>query len=153
MTISDPLDIAILRHLQRSTRTTSEAIAEAVGLSPSACQRRIKRLRQCGAIASEIAVLDPGVAGQRLTLIVQVVLARGRADIVDSFKQAVRKVPEVQQCYYVTGDVDFILVITARDMSDYEDLTRRLFFDNRDIQKFQTIVVMDTVKLGLEIPL
>ena len=153
MIVSDPIDIAILRHLQRTTRKTSEAIAEAVGLSPSACQRRIKRLRQCGAIASEIAVLDPEVAGARLTLIVEVVLARGRADIIDRFKRAVREMPEVQQCYYVTGDVDFILVVTAKDMSDYEGLTRRLFFDNPDILKFQTIVVMDTVKLGLEIPL
>lgn len=153
MSISDPLDLAILRRLQRSTRETSETIAAAVGLSPSACQRRIKRLRQSGAIASEIAVLDPEIAGSRLTLIVEVVLAGGRADLVDRFKRMVRDVPEVQQCYYVTGDTDFILVITAKDMADYERLTRLLFFDKRDIHKFHTIVVMDTVKLGLGIPI
>ena len=149
----DQFDVAILNLLQVNNRLTSEAIAERVGLSPTACQRRIKRLRAEGAIAKEIAVIDPELVGGRITLIVQAVLARGRADIVDAFKREVQAIPEVQQCYYVTGEADFILIVTAEDIAAYERLTRRIFFGNPNIQKFQTIVVMDSVKVGLEIPL
>ena len=149
----DQFDVAILSLLQDDNRLTSEAIAEQVGLSPTACQRRIKRLRAEGAIAAEVAVLDPDLVGGRITLIVQVILAHGRADIIDSFKREMRAIPEVQQCYYVTGESDFILIVTAEDIASYERLTRRIFFGNPNIQKFQTIVVMDSVKVGLKIPL
>lgn len=149
----DNFDVAILRCLQVDNRQTSEAIGAEIGLSPTACQRRIKRLRASGVIASEVAILDPDRIGGRLTLIVQVLLARGRTDIIDSFKREIRDIPEVQQCYYVTGEHDFILVVTAEDMAAYEKLTRRIFFANPNIQKFQTIVAMESVKLGLQIPL
>lgn len=153
MTDLDDFDIAILRCLQVDNRQTSEAIGSEVGLSPTACQRRVKRLRASGAIASEVAILDPDRVGGRLTLIVQVVLERGRADIIDSFKRDIHTIPEVQQCYYVTGEYDFILIVTVEDMASYERLTRQIFFANPDIQKFHTIVAMESVKLGLQIPL
>lgn len=149
----DDFDVAILRLLQDDTRVTSETLAEAVGLSPTACQRRLKRLRESGAIAREVAVLDPDRVGGRITLIVQIVLERTRVDFVDSFKRDMLKAPEVQQCYYVTGEYDFVLIVTADDLADYEAVTQRLFFGNRSIQKFHTTVVMQSVKLGLGIRL
>ena len=149
----DAFDVKILNSLQANNRMTSEALAERVGLSPTACQRRIKRLRESGAISAEVAVVSPEVLGGRVTLIIQVLLERGRADIVDSFKREIRAIPEVQQCYYVTGEYDFVLVMTAKDMADYERLTRRIFFDNPNIQRFHTSVTMESVKVGLQIPL
>ena len=149
----DDFDVAILRCLQDNNRLTSEALAEQVGLSPTACQRRMKKLRHSGAIAGDVSVVDPAHVGGRMIMIVQVVLARGQADIVDAFKRDVRRTPEIQQCYYVTGDSDFVLVVTARDMADYEALTRRIFFDNPNIQKFHTMVAMETVKAGLKLAL
>ncbi len=149
----DEFDVALLNQLQRDNRQTSEALAAAVGLSPTACQRRMKRLREAGTIRADVAVLDPARVGRRATFVVQVDLARGRADIIDGFKRDMQKIPEVQQCYYVTGESDFIVIIVAEDIAHYEALTRRIFFDNPDIRKFHTQVVMDSVKLGLEIPL
>jgi Lrp/AsnC family leucine-responsive transcriptional regulator len=149
----DDFDTALLRELQVNNRLTSEALAERVGLSPTACQRRVKRLRETGAIQAEVAVVSPDAAGKRVTLIVEIELERGRADIVDNFKREVQSIPEIQQCYYVTGKADFVLIVTARDMAEYEQLTRKIFFGNPNIQHFTTIVVMDSVKLGLEIPL
>ncbi|MGI9382338.1 MAG: Lrp/AsnC family transcriptional regulator [Methyloligellaceae bacterium] len=149
----DDFDVALLRCLQDDNRMTSEAIAEQVGLSPTACQRRMKKLRQSGAIAGDVSIVDPEHVGGRMVMIVQVVLARGQADIVDAFKRDARRTPEIQQCYYVTGEADFVLVVTAKDMADYERLTRRIFFDNPNIQKFQTMVAMETVKAGLKISL
>jgi DNA-binding Lrp family transcriptional regulator len=149
----DPFDLAILARLQTNNRLTSDEIARAVHLSPTACQRRIKRLRAEGVIVGDVAVLSASALGRRLTLLVEVVLVRGRADVVESFKALVRAAPEVQQCYYVTGEHDFVLVVTAEDMADYERLTQRLFFGFPHVQKFHTTVVMETVKLGLGLPL
>ena len=149
----DDFDVAILKRLQDNNRETSDVIADAVGLSATSCQRRIKRLRERGAIAADIAVLNPDVVGGRVTLIVEIILERGRADIVDAFKREMRKLPEVQQCYYVTGNADFILIVTAHDMASYEQFTRRAFFGNPNILRFNSIVVMDTVKAGLQIPI
>jgi len=132
---------------------TSEALAAAVGLSPTACQRRVKRLRERGAIAADIAVLSPDVISGRITVIVQVVMKHGSSASVDTFKREMQKVPEVQQCYYTTGDHDFLLIVTARDVAEYEQLTRRIFFENPSISRFQTIIVMDSVKVGLQVPL
>lgn len=148
----DAFDLALLRCLQQDCRRTSESLAAEVGLSATACQRRLKRLRRSEVIAKEVAVLAPDALGGRMTLIVQVVLARGRADIVDAFKRQVRVQPEIQQCYYVTGDCDFVLIVTAKDIADYETFTRRVFFENPNIQKFHTMVAMENVKLGLEVP-
>ncbi len=149
----DEFDVKLLNCLQGNNKMTSDALAETVGLSSTACQRRIKRLREGGVIVDDIAVLSPEVGGGRITLIVQVLLQRGRSDIIDTFKREVRTIPEVQQCYYVTGDYDFTLIVTAKDMADYETLTRRIFFDNPNIQRFHTSVVMENVKVGLRFPL
>ncbi|MCZ4282743.1 Lrp/AsnC family transcriptional regulator [Kiloniella laminariae] len=148
----DGFDRSILRCLQQSTRFTSEQIAEKVGLSATACQRRIKRLRDTGAIEREVAVLSPGAVGNQLTLLVQIVVKRGRSDVIDAFKRDMQALPEVQQCYYVTGSFDFIMIVTASDITEYEHFTRRAFFDNPCIQEFTTTVVMERVKVGLEYP-
>jgi Lrp/AsnC family leucine-responsive transcriptional regulator len=149
----DSFDISILKIMQGNSKIKSETIAETVGLSATACQRRIKRLRDSGVIESEIAVLKPNALGGWVSLVVQIVLERGGAQTVDQFKKQMRDTPEVQQCFYVTGEYDFVLIVVVRDMSAYELLTRQLFFENPLIRKFNTIVSMETVKRGLALPL
>lgn len=153
MTDLDSFDVRLLNCLQVDAHQTSEVLSRQVGLSATACQRRIKKLRASGAIEKEIAVVSPDVMGDRVTLMVQVTLNRGGVNIIDEFKRDVAKIPEVQQCYYVTGDYDFALIITARSMAEYEQLTRKNFFENLKILRFHTTVVMETVKAGLHIPL
>jgi Lrp/AsnC family leucine-responsive transcriptional regulator len=80
-------------------------------------------------------------------------LERERADIVDKFKKAIRTTKEVMIGYYVTGDADFVLIVTAKDMEDYEQFTRRFFYENHDIKGFKTMVVMDRVKAGFAVPI
>jgi Lrp/AsnC family leucine-responsive transcriptional regulator len=149
----DSFDRTILTCLQANSRMTAEALSAEVGLSPAACQKRVKRLRDRGVIEREIAVLSPRAVARGLTLIVEVTLERERAEILDAFKRRMRAAPEVMQCYYVTGSADFILILTARDMSDYEDFTRRHFFAESAVSRFNTNVVMDRVKVGLSVPL
>ncbi|MDF0731952.1 Lrp/AsnC ligand binding domain-containing protein [Pseudomonas entomophila] len=69
------------------------------------------------------------------------------------FKQAIRNTPEVMSGFYITGDADFMLVVTCRNMEDYEHFTRRFFYENSDIKSFKTMGVMDRVKAGFTLPI
>lgn len=149
----DAFDLKLLSILQANTRGTAEELAAQVGLSPSACLRRVRRLREGGVIEAEVAVVAPRAVGRELTMVVQVALERERADIMDAFKRAMRATPEVMQCFYVTGDIDFILIVTMPSMEDYERFTNRFFFQNPNVRRFTTLVVMDRVKVGLAVPI
>jgi len=149
----DRIDARILSALQVSNRLTSEQIAEKAGLSPTACQRRIKQLRSEGVIEGDVSIISPKAVGRHIAMLVLVTLERERTDIIDRFKQAIRATPEVMHGYYVTGDADFALVVTAKDMEDYERFTRKFFYDNPDIKGFKTMVIMDRVKAGFVIPI
>lgn len=151
--VLDGFDLKILNVVQVDNRSTADTLADKVGLSPSACLRRLKRLREEKVIESDIAVISPEAVGRTLTMIVEVTLERERPDIMDEFKRSMRQTPEVMQCYYVTGEIDFILIVTARDMRQYEAFTQLFFFDNPNVRRFHTLVVMDRVKVGLSVPL
>jgi DNA-binding Lrp family transcriptional regulator len=99
-----------------------------VNLSAPAVQRRIKRMEELGVIHANIAVVNPAKIGQSITIFVQVEMESERTDLYESAKRSFTSAPGVQQCYYVTGEADFMLVVTVNNMSDYEALTRRLFF-------------------------
>ncbi|MFC4348757.1 Lrp/AsnC family transcriptional regulator [Kordiimonas lipolytica] len=149
----DGFDVKILNELQDNSRQTSEVIADKVGLSPAATQRRIKKLREDGTIKKEVAILCPKSLGGRTTLIVQVAFSCGGEATIETFKQQMLQVPEVQQCYYVTGQTDFILIMTVKDMKDFDRITREYLFTNPSIGRFETIVAIDTFKEGFKIPL
>lgn len=149
----DEIDLRILGTVQKNNRLTSEAIAEKVGVSATACQRRLKRLRAKGVIEADVSIISAKAAGRPIQMLVLVTLERERSDIIDRFKKAIRTTPEVVNGFYVTGDVDFVLYVTARDMEDYEQFTRRFFYENQDIKGFRTLVVMDRVKVGFALPL
>ncbi len=148
----DSFDKKILEILQHNNRITSDALGEKVGLSATACQRRIKKLRDSDVIAKEVMVLDGLALDNFVTIIVTIELKQGCNNGIDEFKKRMKNNKNVQQCYYVAGDSDFIVIITARNMLEYEKLTKALFFFDENIKKFQSNVVMDNVKLGLEIP-
>ncbi len=149
----DEFDRKILKCLQKTNRMKTEAIGAEVGLSATAVQRRIKRLRDKGVIQAEVAVVDPDAVGGMIRTVVGVALERGRTDVMDAFKRKALEEREVQQCYWVTGEFDFVLVVVVRSTSDYEALAKRLFVDDPNIRRFDTFVAMETVKLGLEIPM
>lgn len=149
----DRADLALLSAVQKNNRLTSEELAEIAHLSPTACQRRLKRLRAEGVIEADVSIVSPKAVGRHVTVVVMVSLERERADIIDRFKTAIRNTREVMIGYYVTGDADFLLVVTAKDMEDYEQFTRRFFYENNDIKGFKTMVVMDRVKAGFAFPI
>ena len=149
----DSADYTLLNLLQENARQNLEILSEKSGLSIASVQRRLKKLREDGVIEKEIAVLDPEKTGYPMTFIVMVEMEREQLDQLDAFKRVARADKQVQQCYYVTGEADFCLICIAENMSDFEALTHRLFFGNRNVRRFRTSVVMDRTKTGLSIPL
>lgn len=149
----DAFDLKILDILQHNNATPQREIGEAVNLSAPAVQRRIKRMEESGVIAANVAVIDPGKVGRPITVIVEVEVESERIDLLDATKASFAAASEVQQCYYVTGEADFVLIVTVASMGEYEALTRRLFFANPNIRRFRTLVAMDRVKAALTVPL
>ena len=153
MFVLDRIDANILNAVQKNNRITSEELGNLVGLSATACQRRLKTLRKEGVIEGDVSIVSPKAVGRNVFMLVLVTLERERSDIIDRFKKSIHNTPEVMTGYYVTGDSDFVLVITSRNMEDYEQFTRRFFYENSDIKSFKTLVVMDRVKAGFELPI
>lgn len=148
----DQMDAKILNLIQRNNRLTVEQIGAEVGLSPSACQRRLGRLRKDKVIRDEVAIVDPAKVGKKLTMIIDVTLERERPEVMTRFKSAMRGHPQVMQCYYVTGDKDFILVVSMRDMEEFDAFLTEFCIENPAIGRFSTSVVVDPVKVGLAVP-
>ncbi len=149
----DKFDRRILAILQRDNLATSQALGERVGLSASAVQRRIKRMRDARIILRDTAVLDGRALDRPLTVIVEVSVDREAKDVVESFRNRAMATAEVQQCYYVTGEADFVLIVAARSMEDYQDIARRLFLDDANVRRFRSSVVIEALKATLDIPI
>jgi len=142
----DRYDRAILRIVQRDNRTPQRTIADAVNLSAAAVQRRIAALEASGVIARNVAIVNPDAVSMTITAIVEVRLKDERAATVDRAKKQFSDAPEVQQCFYVTGGISFVLIIVAPDMRTYEGLTRKLFAENEVVESFRTLIALDRVK-------
>ncbi|GAB1584788.1 Lrp/AsnC family transcriptional regulator [Phyllobacterium phragmitis] len=149
----DRIDRKLLDVLQANARTPAEKIGAEIGLSPSAVQRRIARLRDSGTITAEVAIVDPGAAGYPLSMIVDIEVERERPELLAAFKRWIAREGAVQEAWYVTGDSDFVLVVAARDIKDYDALTQRLVSENPNIRRFRTRVALGTLKRGSAVPL
>ncbi|MUZ75636.1 winged helix-turn-helix transcriptional regulator [Agrobacterium vitis] len=139
--------------VQKNNRLTSDVIGDQVGLSATACQRRLKRLRSEGIIESDVSIVSAKAIGRPIQMLVLVTLERERIDIIDKFKKEIKSSAEITTGFYITGDADFLLYITARSMEDYEEYTRRFFYENQHIKSVKTMVVVDRVKAGFALPI
>lgn len=148
----DEFDRAILQILQKDCQLKAEAIADEVGLSPSAVQRRLKRLREGGTIQAEVAVINRKATNFPMTFIAGMEIERDNYDALARFRLWADKQENVQQVYYVTGQVDLIAIITARDVEHYDDISAQLMADNPQIRRMTTNVVLRDVKVGLHVP-
>jgi len=113
----------------------------------------LKRRNGTGVIEREVIQLNPQKANALMTFVVEVELERERIDLLDEFKRSMLALEEVQQCYYITGHADFILIVLVKDMNDYDRFSRQVFVENPNIRRFATSVVVDRVKASLSVPL
>lgn len=148
----DSTDRMLLGLLQKNALLSSEILGSEVGLSATAAKRRVNKMRKNGVIRRDVSLLDAKQLGFEVFSLVFVSLERDRRDIVHSFKKAVEREARIMQAFYTTGDADFVLLVVSRSLSDYEVFTQDFFWKNSNIKNFKTMVVMDSVKLGYELP-
>ncbi|WP_191602421.1 Lrp/AsnC family transcriptional regulator [Marinomonas algicola] len=147
----DNIDRKILTILQRNNRLANVELAEEVGLSPPACHKRVKRLRDENIIINDVSILNPELTGNKLTLLVSVEMERDRKDVYDAFKKVVSQVPEIKHCYQITGSYDFFMVVMVPDMQAFECFVDQVLHTDTNIRKFQTSVSLRTVKSTTEL--
>ncbi|KVU05653.1 AsnC family transcriptional regulator [Burkholderia ubonensis] len=145
----DAFDRKLLMEVQRDAQTPQNELGARVNLSTAAVNRRLRRLAEDGVIERYTAVVAPEKVGYALTIVVNVEMESEQIDQIDAMKRTFEQCPQVQQCYYVTGEWDFVLILTVRDMDQYNALTRQLFFSNNNVKRFKTLVSMWRVKVGL----
>ncbi len=124
----DKIDKQILQELQVNARISNLELAEKVNLSPTPCARRVKQLEEAVIIKSHVTLLDPEVLGLSLTAMVSITMDKHTADRFEKFEKTAAELPEVMECYVVTGqDSDFLIKVLVKDMRHYEEfLLRRL---------------------------
>ena len=149
----DSFDLKLLQLLQQDAHRPVPVLAEQVGLSTPACYRRIRHLRETGAIAREVAVVRPKTLGWPLSMVVLVTLEREDARTVDEMMRVLEGVPEIVEAWNVTGDYDFAVRMVARDMESYDELIRRVFAADVRVRSFKTLVVIRQVKEMSPIPI
>ncbi|WP_040604297.1 Lrp/AsnC family transcriptional regulator [Sagittula stellata] len=149
----DAPDRKLLDQLQRNSKVSIQSLADTIGVSTASVQRRMRSLREAGVIQREVAILDPKPLGLGITAIVAIELERDRLDQIDTFKRKAREDRQVTHCYCIAGDADFVLVVMAADMADYEAFTHRFFFADKNVRKFRTSIVVSTEKATSELPI
>jgi Lrp/AsnC family transcriptional regulator, leucine-responsive regulatory protein len=149
----DRIDRKLLKLLQEDASRTNAHLAEEVGLSPSSCLRRIRRLKSTGVIDRIIAILNPTKAGRTVKAIVTVELERHGEQYMRNFLDLVAKEPAVVQAYGVSGETDAILMLRLVDMDEFDVLCERLFRDRSNVARFYTMFVIRTAKEATAIPL
>jgi len=148
----DRFDRQLLNLVQQDSGQTAERLAEQVELSPSAIQRRLRRMREEGVIVRESAIVDPRSVGRPTFFVVSVQVERERPDLLAQLRKWLAAEEHVQQAFYVTGEADFILVVTAADTETYDALMSRMVGENPNVKRFTTNVALNVVKRGLTVP-
>lgn len=148
----DRFDRQLLNLVQQDSAQTAERLAEQIGLSPSAIQRRLKRMREQGVIQRDIAVVDPRAVGRPTFFVVSLEVERERPELLAQLRDWIARRAEIQQAFYVTGETDYVLVITASDTEAFDELMSHLVKENPNVRRFTTNVVLGLLKQGLTIP-
>ena len=149
----DPIDRRILGLLQADASLTAADIAQRVGLSQSPCWRRIARLDKLGLIRRRVALLDRERLGLGVMVFAQVKFARGARQSLADFEEMIRAFPEVQECYMLMGEVDFLLKVITRDVAAYEQFLRERLSRIPAVQEVRSSIALTPVKETTELPL
>ncbi|WP_163931104.1 leucine-responsive transcriptional regulator Lrp [Paraferrimonas sp. SM1919] len=142
----DRIDRNILNELQKDGRISNVELSKRVGLSPTPCLERVKRLEKSGYISGYTALVNPHYLGASLLVFVEITLNRDTPDIFDKFNKAVQSLDDIQECHLVSGDFDYLLKARVSDMSAYRKLLGETLLKLPCVSDTRTYVVMEEVK-------
>jgi len=140
------LDLRILKQLQRDGRMSYTDLAREVGLTTTPCIDRVKRLEKEGVIRGYTADLSPEKLGAGLVVFVQIRLSRTAEDIFEEFAKAARTLDDIQECYLVSGNFDYLLKARVADMDEYRHLLGETLLSLPGVQESTSYVVMEEIK-------
>lgn len=149
----DKTDRKILNILQKDNQITNQTLADKVGISAPPCFRRVKRLREEGYILKDVSLVDPFKVGKPLIVFANITLEKQREDLLTHFERKMAEEPEVMQCYFVSGDTDFLLIIHVKDMNDYNEFARRVFANQPNIKQFRSSFCLNRTKYNTQVVL
>ena len=118
--VLDQIDRRIVKALQDNARLSSQELSDQVGISASPCWRRVKALEEAGVITKYVTLVDPEALGLSISIFTSVSLDKQVETALETFQKAVRKRPEVMECYLMTGDFDYLLRVVVGSLHDYE---------------------------------
>ncbi len=148
----DRYDRAIVRTLQQNGRITNSELAQQVSLSESACLRRVRALEECGFIEGYTALINQQRAGCPVSVFVTITLERQEQAFLMEFEQAVRQVPEVMECYLMSGEYDYLLRVVLADTADFERLHSQHLTRLPHVARVQSRFALRTVQKAREVP-
>lgn len=148
----DRIDRRILALLQEDATRSVAEVAECVGLSATPCWKRIKRLENVGVISRRVAILDRDLLGLGVTVIVAVRAARHSEEWLTTFAEGVARLPEVVEFYRMSGEIDYLLKIVAKDIADYDRIYRKLI-DVVELHDVTSSFAMQEIKATTALPL
>lgn len=149
----DQLDVTLLKILQSNNQLTADALADQVGLSPSAIARRIRRLRGSGVIAADTSIVSETAVGQPLTAVVNVQLERHARGETEQFKRLLKASENVQFCLEISGTFDLLLLVVVPDMDKFNTFADELFGEQRAVRRYETSFVKRRLKATLALPI
>ncbi|MEI9413358.1 Lrp/AsnC family transcriptional regulator [Mesorhizobium sp. B2-5-13] len=149
----DAIDLKILDAIQRDGRITKLALAEQVGLSPTPCWMRLRKLEKAGIVSGYHARIAMRVVAPVATVLMEVTLASHRQADFDRFERVIRDIPEIVACWSVGGGVDYVLKVMARDIDAYQRLVDGLLDREIGIDRYFTYIVIKTVKDDVALPI
>jgi len=142
----DRLDKAILRQLQADASVSNLQLSQDIGLSPPACLKRVKRLENQGVINKRVALIDQSKLGPCVHMIVEVMMHEDNLVKNQQFIKAIQQCQQVHECYKVTGEVDFVLVVVVPDMPSYDIFCNKTLYSHANMRQFRTLISMNRVK-------
>lgn len=149
----DSLDRRILAELQQAADLPMQTLGERVGLSHTPCWRRVKRLEQRGIIRRRVTLLDPEQLDLAVNVFVNVSLKRHQENALNRFEEAAREVPEIVECYSVSGETDFLLRVVVRDVGAYEHLLKATLVHLPEVGNLTSTFALRQVKYTTALPL
>jgi len=142
----DEVDVQLLSLLQQDGRITNADLAKKVGLSPPSVLQRVRVLEKAGLIKGYYGILDAEKLGLRITALAMISLSLHQEQPIERFRRSVNEIPEILECYHVSGEFDFLLKIVVRDIRAYEQLVREKLSKIKGIQQIKTSFVLATTK-------
>ena len=142
----DAIDVRILDILQENARITTLELAEQVGLSPTPCARRVKRLEDDGLIERYVTLLNEKKAGMELSVFISVRLRNQTGETIGRFERSVRSMPEITECYLMSGVHDYLLRLRVADVDALRDFLRNRLVTIEGIAETQSSIVLEKVK-------